>query len=148
MGTATESSVPLAELAGIALALRIANEDPAFHNHDLEFYTDNQGALRTLKNPGQSSGQRIVQRILDDIAIWQEREHERHTLHLHWLPGHEGVAGNEAADLAAKEVTGYRCEQAPPFNANGPITAHAAVCNDLALDALRLGHVTWDRVGP
>jgi hypothetical protein len=69
MGTATKSSVPLAELAGIALALRLANEDTTFHDPDLEIYTDNQGALRTLNNSGQSSGQRIIQRILDDTSI-------------------------------------------------------------------------------
>jgi hypothetical protein len=40
MGTATESSVPIAELAGLILALQIAKEPP-FQGQDLEIYTNN-----------------------------------------------------------------------------------------------------------
>lgn len=56
MGTATESSVPIAELAGLLLAFQIA-EEPPFQGQDLEIYTDNQGALQAVNNPRQASGQ-------------------------------------------------------------------------------------------
>jgi hypothetical protein len=44
IGTATESSVPIAELVGLILVLQIA-EEPPFQGQDLEIYTNNQGAL-------------------------------------------------------------------------------------------------------
>lgn len=72
MGTATESSVPIAELAGLILAFQIA-EEPQFHGCDLEIYTDNQGALQAVNNPHQALGQYLVQRIINAIANWKKR---------------------------------------------------------------------------
>ena len=86
MGTATESSVPIAELAGLILAFQIA-EEPLFRGRDLEIYTDNQGALQAVSNPRQASGQYLVQRIIDAIANWKH-SWPNCTLHLYWIPAH------------------------------------------------------------
>jgi ribonuclease HI len=107
MSTEKESSIPLAELAGIILALRIANEDTDTdaQGRDIEIYTDNQGALQTLRNPRQSSGQYLVTEI---VSEWEKRKasNKGRTLNLYWIPGHIGVSGNELADVKAKEVAG------------------------------------------
>ena len=65
MGTVIELTVPLAEVAGLVLALRLAHDDNAYHNCDIEIYTDNQSALRTMQNPCQASGQFLMEEVIN-----------------------------------------------------------------------------------
>jgi ribonuclease HI len=129
LGTASESSVPLAELTGIVLALQLATSDPAFQGRNIEVYTDNQGALQTLENPGQASGQGIVKQAIDKYTDWQQAN-PTHTVRWFWIRAHVGVPGNELADQMAKEATGWRPNgqegiRAPRFG-DGPRATRSA----------------------
>ena len=132
MGTEAESSVALAELAGIALALRLANTVDEYYGYDIEIYTDNQSALKTLRSPRQASGQYLVRQIVGALDSWQVKYPGR-SVQLHWIPAHVGVPGNEAADYAAKEATGWsehgpgHGERAPTLDHLGPTVTRSAV---------------------
>jgi hypothetical protein len=75
MGKELGCIVPVAELAGLVLALDIilhsislSRDHPeSGPRRRMEVYTNNQGALQTLQKPGQSSGQYVVLRILEQL---------------------------------------------------------------------------------
>ncbi|RAH54576.1 hypothetical protein BO85DRAFT_500713 [Aspergillus piperis CBS 112811] len=71
---ASSAPIPMAlrPLVGIILALQMAQEDP-FLWGAVEIYTDNQGALQRLLDPGMQSGQFLVRRIVDLIEERRER---------------------------------------------------------------------------
>jgi hypothetical protein len=64
--------------------------DTVARGRDAENYTDNQGALQTLVNPRQSSGQYLVVEIISEWEIWKARNKGR-ALELYWIPAHTGV---------------------------------------------------------
>lgn len=101
MGKDTESTVYAAELKGIFLALQILQATPSPHCMKVIIFTDNQSALKAIHHPGTTSGQYILEELLQLLTdvVFQGIDVE-----LHWIPAHQGISGNEAADLAAKEV--------------------------------------------
>lgn len=107
MGTETTSTVYAAELQGICLALdmvRIDINQGGQHKH-IHIFADNQAVIRSLVRPEGRSGAYIVEQIIKRI----EELHARGlSIDVHWIPAHEGIEGNEAADQAAKEATGWR----------------------------------------
>jgi ribonuclease HI len=110
LGTDREYTVPVAELVGLALALELAQEAGC----EAIIFTDNQGALKTLQNPREASGQHIVRHVLELLNGLIEQ------VALHWIPAHRGIPGNEEADRLAKEATGWRADgsrghRAPTF---------------------------------
>jgi ribonuclease HI len=102
MGEQSEATVYAAELQGILLALIIILRRQIQH---AIIFTDNQAALRALQNPGRQSGQYILETIL--VALEKARQHKLIT-RFRWIPSHRGIKGNEQADTAAKEATGWR----------------------------------------
>lgn len=68
-------------------------------------FTDNQAALRAIQNPGRQLGQYVLEIVL--AAINRART-SKLTISFQWIPSHSGIEGNERADKAAKEVTGWR----------------------------------------
>lgn len=58
-------------------------------------YTDNQAAIRKIKDPNSKSGQHLVQNIVTMIDGLQSAGVE---IEIHWVPAHVGIAGNEKAD--------------------------------------------------
>ena len=60
MGKDTEKTVYAAELQGIHLALQILQASPNTHGTTAVIFTDNQSALKTIRNPGNTSGQYIL----------------------------------------------------------------------------------------
>jgi ribonuclease HI len=102
MGPDSGATVYAAELQGILLALMIV----LYHGiKQAAIFTDNQSALRATENPGSQSGQYILESIVDALA---EIRSGGATVELYWLPSHRGIEGNEQADIAAKEATGWR----------------------------------------
>ena len=100
MGKDTEKTVYAAELQGIYLALQILHTSPEIRNTKAVIFADNQSALKTIRNPGNTSGQYILAALLqlmDEVAKTREIE-------LRWIPAHLGILGNEAADKTAKEA--------------------------------------------
>ena len=68
-------------------------------------YTDNQAAIRTVSNGEAKSAQYIAEQILQAIDTLRHLYHQE--IEIHWIPAHKGVRGNELADRAAKEATGW-----------------------------------------
>ena len=67
-------------------------------------FTDNQAAIQACAAPRRSSGQYILHQISQLAAqLWGHGWN----IQLQWLPGHEGVYGNEHADALAKDATGF-----------------------------------------
>lgn len=66
---------------------------------------DNQAAIQAVHNPGASSGQYLVKWIVWLINNLRNKGVE---IELHWVPAHIGIKGNEQADVAAKQATGWR----------------------------------------
>jgi ribonuclease HI len=102
IGTDAISTVYIAELEGIRMALETAT------GADQErgiIFVDSQAVLKAIQNPGNSSGQYIIIQIvqhLNELQLCGKR------IDLHWIPAHQGIEGNEAADKGAKEATGWR----------------------------------------
>lgn len=109
LGITGTSTVYAAELKGIVMALeaiqkycqqQIPRSRNKWLGRGIRIYTDNQAALRALIRPRMVSGQTYLQKALD-ILEWCE---DNITISFYWIPGHEGIDGNEAADKAAKEA--------------------------------------------
>lgn len=109
MGIETKTTVYAAELQGINLALSIAQEDidTGGSQRRVNIFTDNQAAIRSLARPEGQSGAYIVKQIMRQIT---ELNANGAVVDVRWIPAHEGIDGNEAADQAAKEATGWRGE--------------------------------------
>jgi ribonuclease HI len=99
LGEATTSTVYAAELKGIHMALEIARDI----DHETTIFSDSQGALKAIRNPGRPSGQYILCQIIELLDSLPEKR-----VNLRWIPAHRGIPGNEGADIAAKEATGWR----------------------------------------
>jgi hypothetical protein len=77
----------------------------AARQRHIAIWTDNQAAIRSLTRAEGRTGAYILKYIARQI---DELQSQGHTVTVRWIPSHEGVEGNEAADIAAKEATGWR----------------------------------------
>ncbi|KAJ6439194.1 cytochrome P450 [Purpureocillium lavendulum] len=119
MGTEGISTVYAGELQGISLALDIAQHDRAegYRRSKVVIYTDNQAAIRPSAKPKGKSGAYLLKKIVSQTATLQEHNLP---IEIRWVPAHTGVQGNEDADRAAKEATGWRERGAPGPRAEMP----------------------------
>ncbi|THC88050.1 hypothetical protein EYZ11_012504 [Aspergillus tanneri] len=67
----------------------------------VQIFSDSQAALKALRRPRLFSGQEILRGCLE-LLRWCEEKGIRVTLQ--WIPAHQGVPGNEAADQLAKQA--------------------------------------------
>jgi ribonuclease HI/retron-type reverse transcriptase len=107
MGSDTLSTVYAAELQGISLALQIAQEhaDGDGERKQIAIYTDNQAAIWSIAKAEGRSGAYILADIAQQVLELQDKGY---SVTVRWIPAHVGIPGNEAADQAAKEATGWR----------------------------------------
>ena len=110
IGSPATHTVYIAELQGIEMALTQIYKSigPATQCPDQThigiIFTDNQAAIQACAAPRRSSGQYILHQISQLAAqLWGHGWN----IQLQWLPGHEGVYGNEHADALAKDATGF-----------------------------------------
>ena len=89
-----------AELFAIEKAFKIAWENKQLNTDKVWIFSDNQAAIKRLKNTSLKAGQYYIQIIrkwakkFQNIAI---------QLQLEWVPDHMNIKGNELADKAAKK---------------------------------------------
>ncbi|KAK8095120.1 reverse transcriptase [Apiospora kogelbergensis] len=81
-------------------------EGKAHHDHivktfgaKIDIFTDNQAAILSSAWPERQSGQWLLRQIAKQITTLRQRKID---LHIHWIPAHTGVPGNERADELAK----------------------------------------------
>ncbi|KAK7177401.1 zinc knuckle [Paraphaeosphaeria sporulosa] len=102
-----ETASSFSHLYGISLALQIAQAyaDRNGSRRNVAIYTDNQAAILSVTKAEGRPGAYILEEIARQIQDLQDRGRP---VRVRWVPAHEGVPGNEAADIAAKEATGWR----------------------------------------
>jgi hypothetical protein len=66
-------------------------------------YADNQAALQGLTANEPGPGKYMLDAIHNEISRAMEKN-GRDKIRLRWIPGHEGVEGNEAVDIEAKKA--------------------------------------------
>jgi ribonuclease HI len=68
-------------------------------------YIDNQAAIRSLAKLKGKPGVYLLKAIMQ---ITEELQQDGLPVEIRWIPAHIGIWGNEQADKAAKEATGWR----------------------------------------
>ncbi|KAI7970511.1 hypothetical protein EIK77_005229 [Talaromyces pinophilus] len=103
IGTEETSTVYAAEACGIKFGLktllRFAEDDSRFRR--VVIFSDSQSALQSIQNPRMASYQTYIR---DCINLYWECVDNNIDVILRWIPGHEGIPGNGAADGAAKRA--------------------------------------------
>jgi hypothetical protein len=103
----------------MSLALQIARAYAAQGGgrQKVAIYTDNQAAIWSIAKAEGRSGAYILQEIARQV---QELQDKGLSMTIRWIPAHVGIPGNEAADQAAKEATGWREDGRSQQPANPP----------------------------
>src|SRR5205085_2685244 len=99
----TEAEVFDAELYGIMKAADIATHITKDEDiTDVWIFCDNQSAVRRMSDKRPIPGQEYILKTHTSAEILKSRGI---TVHIHWVPGHVQVQGNEKADALAKQGT-------------------------------------------
>ena len=97
-----------AELYGISKATYLATKLLDQPTTEVWIFCDNQSAVNRMTNSIPMPGQEYILRALNNIKILKNA---KITSHIHWVPGHVNVKGNERADQLAKEGTKLRKQE-------------------------------------
>jgi ribonuclease HI len=114
LGTTDDSTVYVAELNGIEMALaRFINQQQDDQRPlKLVIFSDCQAAIQAVQNPKRSSGQFVLLAIYNHVRALRPIQEAKSTeqtptsdtipVEIRWIPAHVGVPGNETADVEAK----------------------------------------------
>ena len=89
-----------AELSALARAVELSAHG-ASPGGSVRIFTDSQAAMRRVLDDRPGPGQREAVRCIFGARRLQ---HRGVTISIHWVPGHAGITGNEAADQWAGEA--------------------------------------------
>ncbi|PCG92805.1 Hypothetical protein PENO1_077160 [Penicillium occitanis (nom. inval.)] len=140
IGTEETSTVYAVEAYGVKFGLktllRFAEDDPRFQR--VVIFSDSQSALQSIQNPRMASGQTYIRDCIN--LCWECVDNI--DIILLWIPGHEGIPGNEVADRAA--IMGAR-RQIVPGDIKNWIMFGAAAKRRIRAEAKKAWVKTWDR---
>jgi ribonuclease HI len=94
-----ECEVYDAELFPIYKALDIGLQRSMVSTIDLWIFSDSQAALKGLRSGQNRANKHLYQKIYKTAEAIKSKGI---ITHIHWVPGHLGIYGNEKADQAAK----------------------------------------------
>ena len=103
LGTDKTSTVYIGELQGIQDSLTYAINQG--QTTSIRIFIDNQAALQALQDPNRCSAPQIMQTTVLHLDTLKA---QGKPVLFHWIPSHEHIKGNEEADIAVKEATGWR----------------------------------------
>lgn len=102
LGSDQKHTVYEAECVAILMGLHIVKR---WKYKKATVYADNQAALQGLTANETGSGKYMLDAIHDEIKE-ATKKNGRDKIRLRWIPGHQGVEGNEAVDVEAKKAAG------------------------------------------
>lgn len=103
LGTTEEHTVYEAEAVGITLAAELIKAERAGAS-SAAIAIDNQAVIYAVRNRRSHPGQYIFERFQKQVEELRTKLGATFAISLRWISGHEGVEGNEMADLKAKEA--------------------------------------------
>lgn len=101
LGNANQHTVFEAELIGLILATKIAND--AKNLRKLDLLIDNQAAIKALEDDTATARSYLIPILIKALERLKAKN-KRLCTTIRWVPGHEGVMGNEVADEEAKKA--------------------------------------------
>ncbi|KAH7916938.1 hypothetical protein BV22DRAFT_972243, partial [Leucogyrophana mollusca] len=101
LGRSDEHTVYEGELVGMILATELIRRERRIET--VAMGLDNQAAILAAANPRAGPGQYLVEGICKGIDRARNK-HKLRKIKVRWTPGHVGIAGNEKADVLAKEA--------------------------------------------
>lgn len=109
-----------AEVSAAYEGLKAAlNSAQAPYTQNLYILLDNQEVARQLVGLPSGSSQSIILAFQEITNTWPNRPFRCEAIppgrvHVHWIPGHAGIAGNEQADEQAKKGARSTPQTNPP----------------------------------
>ncbi|CDO68734.1 hypothetical protein BN946_scf184652.g61 [Trametes cinnabarina] len=102
LGSDNEHIVFEGELAGMVLALDVIESEPRVTRANI--LLDNKAAIRAVSKRRPRPGQQLVELFHRRLKHLKSKRRSL-SLTVVWVPGHKGVAGNERADMEAKDAS-------------------------------------------
>jgi ribonuclease HI len=124
LGSIDEHTVYEAESVGLNLAAQLLSQEEDL-TYPVSIYVDNQATIKSGELFSTKPGHYLIDHFRSAINELKKSSKDRNfKVKVHWISGHDGVAGNEKADDEAKKAAESRgnnssTRRLPPFLRKG-----------------------------